>query len=86
MRVGLDEQGVDAHGGRSAHQVGRVLPLGAGSRALAAGELQAVGGVVDHREPETAHHGKPAEIDDQVVVAEAAPSFSQQNPAVSALD
>ena len=67
----LDEEAVDAHGGRRPGKVRHVLALPAGRGAEPAGLLDAVRGVEDDRVAEGPKLRESAEVDDEVVVAEA---------------
>src|SRR4030095_11100313 len=56
-----------------------VLALASRTRALPAWQLHRVGGVEDHRHAEALHHAEPAEVDDQVVVAEARAALGEEH-------
>ena len=80
--VDFDKETVDAGGDGGAGEERDELRLAAadavGSRRL----LHGVGGVEDDG-GEPAHHGKRAEIDDEVVVAEASTAFGEQDALVA---
>ena len=66
-----------------ARQIGNEGAVPRAGPAGAAGKLDAVGGVEDHRHPQISQQRKGAEIDDQVVVSEAGPPLGDEQVAVA---
>src|SRR6266702_4724110 len=81
--VDLHEDAVDPGRYRRPAQVLHELALAAGRPSLAAGELDAVGGVEHYRKAGLAHDRGAPHVGDQVVVAERHPPLGQDDPLVA---
>jgi hypothetical protein len=81
--VYFHEHAVDTRGHTGRRHRLDELRLAGRDAVAGAGELQAVGHIVNDRVPERAHEGERPHVDHEVVVAEACPAFGDDDPLVS---
>ena len=77
--MGFHEDACHAHGGGGARKRGHEAALTPRCRSLAAGLLNAVGGIEDDRVAGFRHDGQAAEVGDQRIIAKGGTALGQQD-------